>query len=461
MRKAGAMVLQATVRLADALKKGKAITRSDTVMTVATPLGALVLGSTKADTYDSPDALLLLDPAGNDTYTGRVAASSSRQQCLSVAIDISGDDRYEAGSEPSQGSGILGIGMLFDAAGNDVYTAERLSQGCALVGVGLLFDGTGDDAYTCHVTGQASGLFGTAILADGDGNDTYFGYGFVQASAGSRCTAYLLDADGDDRYEVPEDAPAAYPTLDYGEGHNGKNGAFSQGCGWGQRAMSGGGIAGGVAGMLDFNGNDVYSGGIWVQGTGYWSGIGFVYNEGGDDRYEANYYSQASVAHYGAGMVIDTEGNDVYYLKVGAGLSFVWDRGVSLLADDSGNDSYFCPGSHGAVANSAYDENGVNQQDQTYALFVDAQGKDTYYGGRHTEAFGFGRGGYFLDADGDDNYQYDMSLDVGNEMLTAQPFFHKGGVFVDETRGETEVPYIGFWEEAKAQAGFAVKPAAE
>lgn len=454
MQQAGAILVEATAQLAMVLSDVRVLTTTDTVNTIPTPLGDVVLGSSRDDVYSSLKALLVLDPSGNDTYNGRVATSSSLRQCLSVAVDLAGNDQYTSGSVASQGCGILGVGVLFDVRGNDIYSSERLAQGCSIIGAGILYDGQGNDSYFCKVTGQASGFYGTAMLLDAVGDDTYSGYGFVQASAGNRCVAYLVDGAGNDQYSTPEDVPSGYERLNYGGNHNGKNGAFSQGCGWGQRNIDNNGLAGGIAGIVDFGGDDHYDGGLWVQGCGYWSGIGFVYNEGGNDRYEAYYYSQASVAHYGAGILIDILGDDRYGLSVGAGLSFVWDRGVTMLVDDSGNDRYVCGGSHGGVANSAYDEKGIENQDLTYALFLDAQGDDWYMQGENAESNGFGRGGYFLDADGNDVYRAMLSFQLRNDSVVSKLHFQKGGVFIDAAQDGVEFPYFGFWESAKEAAGF-------
>lgn len=454
MMKAGGILISATAQLASELGKIGKVTNADEKMVISTPIGNVVLGSTGADEYESPEALLLVDPAGDDEYNGQIAVSTSVTKCISVALDIKGNDNYNAGNNASQGCGILGVGALFDLQGDDKYTAVRLSQGCSLVGVGMLFDGEGKDSYICEVTGQAAGFYGTAILADVSGNDSYNGYGFVQGSAGNRCVAYLVDGEGNDTYYTPLTTPAGYERLDYGGDHAGKNGGFSQGCGWGQRNITDDGIAGGIAGMLDFGGKDTYNGGLWVQGTGYWSGIGFVYNEGGDDQYNAYYYSQASVAHYGAGILLDITGNDTYDLSRGAGMSFVWDRGISMFVDDSGSDKYMCKGSQGGVANSAYDEKGVENQDMTYAFFIEAGGIDMYFPSGSTEIMGFGRGGYFIDADGADAYISQSIEKSGNDMDVFAKEWQKGGVFVDASQNKEKVPYIKFWEDAKAAAGF-------
>lgn len=453
MMRAGAMVTRATVELAKALKATKKLTRNDQVLKLKTPIGNIVLGSSKQDEYTSPEAVLLMDPSGDDVYTGRVAATESITQKISVALDLSGNDTYQS-QEPSQGCGILGVGILFDLQGDDCYTAHRLAQGCSIIGTGILYDSSGEDQYTCDVTGQASGFYGLAVLADILGNDRYNGYGFVQASAGNRCTAYLIDKEGNDEYSTPRNVPEGYENLNYGGEHNGKAGNFSQGCGWGQRCVktSQSGISGGIAGLIDLGGEDFFVGGLWVQGVGYWGGIGYVYNEGGDDEYSAYYYSQASVAHFACGMLYDVKGNDTYYLSKGAGLSFVWDRGVAMLLDDYGDDRYTCPGSHGGVANSAYDEKGLDQQDMTYAFFCDTWGNDRFESGGNTERYGFGRGGFFLDASGEDSYK--TSLVYADGLIFCDQQIKKGGVFADWKDKKKTVACFGFWDKARTKQFF-------
>lgn len=467
MLRAGTAMVKATGELARALTAGKAVTAGGKALTIPTPAGNLVFGTTGKDTYSSPDALLLIDPAGSDTYKGRVAADSSRKHPISVVIDLSGDDTYTAGAAdgPSQGAGVLGTGILFDMAGNDIYTAERLAQGCALLGVGVLFDGKGDDNYTCHVTGQASGLYGLAVLADTAGKDRYEAYAFAQASAGTRAMCYLIDSAGNDAYKTAYNVEKGYESLDYGQ-FPGVNGNWSQGCGWGQRVVDTGhqGVAGGIAGLIDLAGNDTYAGAIWVQGVGYWSGVGFLFDGKGNDKYYSSYYSQSSVAHYGAAALIDVGGDDEHdvssrgiYAGGGASVGFVWDHGTALFINDGGNDIYTASQTAFGCADSYYDGRGdgkdVDKQETTYAVFIDTVGDDFYVGG--SLCWGFGRGGYFIDAGGSDHY---ISSQVGflpadNELRsdTAQ----MGGVCLDYsvTRETPAAPRFSFWETAKKLGG--------
>ena len=198
---AGQIMIRETSVLADKLSNVKSLTKNNKKLTVSTPIGDIVLGTNDDDTYDSPNAMLLIDPDGNDTYNGKVAASD--YMCpISVLIDTNGNDVYESVNfdGATQGSGVFGTGLLFDMNGNDTYKAERLAQGCCLIGTGVLYDEAGNDKYDCKVTGQASGFYGFALLSDASGNDEYTAYAFAQASAGNRCQAYTVDLEGDDSY---------------------------------------------------------------------------------------------------------------------------------------------------------------------------------------------------------------------------------------------------------------------
>lgn len=449
---AGQLMIRETSILADKLSHIKTFTKNDKMLTISTPIGDIILGTSGDDTYDSPNAMLLIDPKGNDTYNGKVAASDYMIP-VSVLIDTVGDDVYESDSldGATQGSGIFGTGLLFDMDGNDTYKAERLAQGCCLIGTGVLYDELGNDKYDCKVTGQASGFYGFALLSDASGNDEYKAYAFSQASAGNLCQAYTVDLEGDDSYYVEPYVVEGYEELDYGQ-YPGVNGNWSQGCGWGQRVIN---VSGGVAGMIDLGGNDTYEGGIWVLGTGYWSGVGFVSDIGGDDSYISRYYSQSSVAHYGISGIIDIGGNDkhiltstVTYSGEAASISFVWDRGASLLINDGGDDVYIGQNTMLGCAYSAYDPKGIENQDMTYSIFIDTEGDDQYVLNNGRECVGYGRGGYFIDAAGEDNYQDKFYISKNNEQTSDGK---ENGVFLDYEQNDDnkKTPIISFYEKAK------------
>ena len=441
---AGNRMIRATEQLISAINTTKTLTKNGNALTVSTPIGQLIFGSSGVDTYNSPAALLLIDPDGNDIYNGKVAASTPHSLPISVVIDKRGNDVYTADSwvNGTQGCGILGCGLLFDLNGNDTYTATRTAQGFALHGTGVLYDQTGNDTYRSEVSSQAAAHHGYALLADMHGKDSYHAIGYSQAMAGNRAVALLVDGDGDDRYDIEAYVQEGYENMAYSPGKTAGN--WSQGSGCGNRAIETDerGLAGGIAGLIDLSGNDNYNGGNWVQGTGYWSGIGFLSDMDGDDRLVASYYSQSSVAHYGAGVLLNVNGDD-RYVNVGgdneygasASLCQVWDRGVSLFVDDGGNDVYTAAGRALGCADSAYDEKGQDKQDLTYAIFLDTHGDD-YYLSPATLAFGWGWGGYFFDLGGNDNYTAGIDLSRRDDAMR--------GVFLDKA---TEDQYMmPFWE---------------
>jgi hypothetical protein len=205
----------------------------------------------------------------------------------------------------------------------------------------------------------------------------------------------------------------------------------------------------------------VYTGGIWTQGVGYWAGIGILCDVGGNDKYNSHYYSQASVAHSGAGILTDIGGDDIHKVSHdtygrdvagdGASIGFVWDRGVALFVNDGGNDKYYAKQTSGGMAWSAYDEKGPLKQDNTYAFFIDTEGND-YYGREESSIFyAYGRGGYFIDCGGEDNYN---NYPMRNGTSLRDEEYTQGGVFYDFTQDKNAPvnAVVGFWEDALALA---------
>ena len=261
--------------------------------------------------------------------------------------------------------------------------------------------------------------------------------------------AFLVDICGNDKYYVEPYEIKGFEFLDYGQFKD-VNGNWSQGCGMGQRNIN---ISGGIAGLIDIEGDEFYTGGIWVQGVGYWSGIGFLSDFGGNDKHRSQYYSQASVAHYGAGMLINVGGNDIHSLvegKVdggeGASIGFVWDRGVAMFINDGGDDKYISEQTCCGSAWSAYDDKGPTKQDKTYAFFIETEGNDTY-SKSNAPSYGYGRGGFFIDAGGKDVYE-DTQRVYEN---VCERIADDGGVVIDGGANSREIVTIKIWDEAKAK----------
>ncbi|MBE6551710.1 MAG: hypothetical protein E7665_06210 [Ruminococcaceae bacterium] len=465
MVKTGLLMIKASSELIEALRNVKTYTSDDTVLTVDTPAGKIILGSSGDDTYSDAEAFLIADPDGNDAYGGKAASNASKTQPISVLIDFNGNDKYSAKNSDgaSQGSGIFGVGLLYDMNGDDEYKAVRISQGFSFFGTGMLFDGKGNDEYVSELNSQAAGYYGLSMHIDTFGDDSFKSYGYSQASAGNRNMSFLVNLRGNDTYYV-----TPYPDYKHGELAYSQfpaiNGNWSQGCGVGQRNVTVPGeraLAGGFAAIVDIGGDDVYTGGIWTQGVGYWAGVGILCDVGGNDKYYSHYYSQASVAHSGAGILTDIGGDDIHKVSHdtygrdvagdGASIGFVWDRGVALFVNDGGDDEYYAKQTSGGRAWSAYDEKGPLKQDHTYAFFIETEGND-YYSPGDTYVFNsYGRGGYFIDCGGEDTYTRDP---LANGNTLRDEACTKGGVFYDFIQSENDPvnAVVGFWENALSLA---------
>ncbi|HEX9824684.1 MAG TPA: hypothetical protein VGB51_09890 [Actinomycetota bacterium] len=149
------------------------------------------VGGLGANTYVQ-EGMVHIDLGGDDTYLTDAGLASLG---VDLYVDLTGDDRYLA---PLGGYGygsVGGVGILFDAAGNDLYRSESTTSvlggmGLGLVGgAGFMVDGAGNDTYTfvSEVTGGAAGagglgesvLGGVGVMVDGNGNDTYSATGIA------------------------------------------------------------------------------------------------------------------------------------------------------------------------------------------------------------------------------------------------------------------------------------------
>lgn len=310
--------------------------------TIETPLGRLVLGGSGDDEHNGP-ALAIIDMGGNDTYVGQVAASISLRQPFGAVIDMSGNDRYRTDTDFAQGSGRLGCGVLYDATGDDEYSAMGHAQGFGLFGLGVVYDRAGDDKFQMRVSGQGCGYFGIGLLLDGAGKDEYRIWAEGQGQGGIGGGVGVLAArGGNDLYYAESDAEIAGRGDYHSEGKitannvqgsgNGRRGDGSDGHSW----------AGGLGVLIDIGGDDRYESGNWSMGVGYWFGTGILYDSEGDDVYRSVYFTQASGAHFCNAALIDESGDDRHELwfNAGAAIAFGWDFTNALLIDKAGNDFY-------------------------------------------------------------------------------------------------------------------------
>jgi len=350
-----------------------------TPVTIETPFGALVVGTPGRDDFLGP-ALAIVDPGGDDTYHGNVGASIDPDRPFGVVVDIAGNDRYVTTTDYAQGVGIFGAGIVVDWAGDDTYTAANHAQGLGVFGLGVLYDRAGDDKLDMHVSGQGCGYFGVGLCLDGGGKDEYRLWGEGQGHGGvGGGVGVMATYGGDDFYYAEPDAEIAGRADYHSEGKIAANNA--QGSGGGRRGdgSDGHAWAGGLGVIIDIGGNDRYESGNWSLGIGYWFGTGIVYDSEGDDVYRSVYFTQASGAHFCNGVMIDEAGNDRHELwfNKGAAIAFGWDYTNALLIDKSGNDLY--DGGQGCVAVSS---------GRSTAILYDGGGDDEYRADAGKEGLG-------------------------------------------------------------------------
>ena len=160
--------------------------------------------------YGSGGIGVLWDAHGNDRYkSSYFSQGSSYWYAIGLLLDSAGSDSYEA-RRYAQGAGTHStVGALIDSAGNDFYTSWAISQGCGYdYSQGMLLDTKGDDTYRAEWFSQGtSGASGVGLLLDEQGNDTYLCEGFNSQGSGqysvkeaSGSIGLLFDLQGQDTY---------------------------------------------------------------------------------------------------------------------------------------------------------------------------------------------------------------------------------------------------------------------
>lgn len=297
-----------------------------------TNIGKIVVGGTGTSYYYA-DAAIIIDLGGDDYYFNN-AGASNKNIPVSICIDFSGNDVYNAANSFAQGTGRFGIGLLMDFDGNDKYLGKEFSQGSCLFGIGLLLDNNGDDFYSGHVLNQGVGFFGAGLLSDLKGNDVYLSGQFAQGVGFTKGVGALIDARGNDFYF----AGGKYP--DFRDPEKSFQ-SMSQGMGMGIRPEESiVGASGGIGILIDQKGNDQYHGDYFSQGSGYYFSLGLLHDNEGTDKYYAGRYAQGAGIHSAIGLLEDKSGDDTYECSFGVSQGCGHDTGIGFLVDYSGNDAY-------------------------------------------------------------------------------------------------------------------------
>jgi hypothetical protein len=331
----------------------------------ASPAARVVLLGTGKTTV-SGAAALVIDLGGDDTWQ-RAAVADGPGQRLSVVLELGGDERYES-ELPGPAYSTGGAALLVDARGRDSYRSARLGQGATACGFAALVDLEGDDSYQAGDYAQGYSFCGVGLLLDRAGNDVFQAAAVAQGAGNGNGFAALVDGQGDDRYVANRSWPDVYG--DSGpDSYHGASQGYSTGFRT-DRKTGGFELAGGIAALVDLEGEDYYESGNFSQGGGYFFAFGLLYDGGGDDENHGYRYSQGFGVHQAAGMRWDAGGNDSYETRCAANCGAAWDEGVGWLLEEAGDDRYEVGGlALGGTANTAV------------AVLLDLAGDDHYGGG--------------------------------------------------------------------------------
>ena len=265
---------------------------------------------------------MLLDDSGEDTYDcASLGQGAATTLGLGLISDLHGDDRYllavgegkdALGRLPGYGQGGAlsfrhlpwkrkltpygGVGMLVDNDGNDRYRSEGWCDqgGSYIMSLGVLYDAKGNDHYSAQ-TGQGSGIHITnAILVDRYGDDIYEG-GFRCGGSGSdRSPGFLIDYNGDDIYRGR--------TSSYGTGC--KPFSFSLLLDYRGSDRY---ISSEPKGKIEFNNWDSF-GGVWPESEPHNWPYAICIDLGGNDAYDVrNRSNNSERPSFGHGIHLDTE----------------------------------------------------------------------------------------------------------------------------------------------------------
>lgn len=239
------------------------------------------------------------------------------------------------------------------------------------------------------------------LLLDTGGNDTYYGAGANLSL--ENAVSISIDLAGDDRY-VETEKMLTTPIPEIADRNQRSGMAF-------------GGACMGYAVLIDLAGDDLYRSASAGLGAGRF-GMGLLFDTQGNDIYDGYAFTQGA-GLIGMGMLIDREGRDRYgCFTQGQGFGFV--RGVGLLLDATGNDTYLAhdkptdfPSSQTAERNVSLAQGCGFGRRADYldghslaggvGVLIDVQGDDQYQCGVFGQGVGYWGGvGLLLDIQGDD-----------------------------------------------------------
>lgn len=293
---------------------------------------------------------------GQDQYVALRSSQGYAHQGVGVLFDDGGRDSYLA-EDVAQGAGQFGIGLLVDLGNDgDVRRSSRASQGFGYVaGVGVLFDAGGDDQYECHPDHGGNPAY-IAPQMPGRANASFCqgaGLGFRvkderHSLAGG--VGVLVDVDGADSYRA---------------------GVYGQGVGYWQ----------GFGLLADQAGADQYDAFYYAQGASAHFGVGYLADGGpGSDTFNQKLAGETMVLgaanDFSVAVFVNEQGDDVYALP-GRAAGIASCGSVSLFVDNAGTDTYSSVS--GSAAGLALSQAcGQNTNVTSTAIFLDVGGQDNW-----------------------------------------------------------------------------------
>jgi hypothetical protein len=179
----------------------------------------LLLDLVGNDGYTADDADIIFPSSQSDKHNSSMcqgAGYGMRRDYLDahslgggvgMLLDRAGNDSYSGGVFSQAVGYWYGIGILDDRAGNDHYNAVWYGQSAtAHMGISYLDDASGDDVYTAtmSVSAGAAHDFSVSLFVDEAGNDSYFQAANALGRSLNSSVALFADFTGDDHYEGKE-----------------------------------------------------------------------------------------------------------------------------------------------------------------------------------------------------------------------------------------------------------------
>ena len=315
---------------------------------IETPAGAILIGGKEPNTYQLDtlrDVAAVIDLGGENTF---YEGTTSLDRPVLAVINLGGRNVY-SGSRPGiQGGTILGVSMVLNAEGNNVYEARDLAQGSCIGGVGIVLDLGGDNRYHGFRRVQGHALAGLGILISrGSGNDHHAAM-WAQGFGGPLGFGLVDDLAGSDHYYCGGYYPNSYkPETPGYEG-------CGQGVGAGIRQVADGGV--GV--LLNGGGHNTYEFDYLSHGGGYWCAVGFARDFGpenkclicrkafnGGERTERLFqrFGCGWGCHYALGFCFGDAGSNTYEGTI-MGTGMAWDCSVGVLCNFAGKNHFEATG---------------------------------------------------------------------------------------------------------------------